>query len=280
MCKVIRGEMELVKIYNNNVGLSISDNKEVIIMGKGICFNKQIGDQIDHCDIDKIYTLTNDLDSERVKQLITQIPEVYFIFSQRLIDYANNRLDESLNQSLLFSLADHIYHLLNYPTSSINLSYDLQTLYPQEYNIAKYWLDEINHKFEQNINSSEVFNLTLHLVNAQQINDHHQSHLVTSCMSEILELLKTFDEINFDEESIAFHRFITHLRYFCSRIITGNNKVDDIDEHLANLLKEGYTQAYEISDVVRKFVEDRYHKEVKDSEMFYLTLHIQKFLKR
>ena len=50
--------MKIVRIYNNNVIVSLdSDNDEMIVIGKGIGFKKKIGDQVEIEKVEKIFTL-------------------------------------------------------------------------------------------------------------------------------------------------------------------------------------------------------------------------------
>ena len=52
--------MRIDKILNNNVITSINENnEEVIIMGKGIAFNKRCGDIVIRDKIEKVFVLSN-----------------------------------------------------------------------------------------------------------------------------------------------------------------------------------------------------------------------------
>ncbi|MCB6551603.1 transcription antiterminator LicT, partial [Parabacteroides distasonis] len=49
--------MNIVKVLNNNVVLSMNENHEdVIVLGNGIAFQKKYGDQIDDSKIERIFT--------------------------------------------------------------------------------------------------------------------------------------------------------------------------------------------------------------------------------
>ena len=39
--------MEIKRVLNNNVAIIESEGQEKIVMGKGICFSKHAGDEID-----------------------------------------------------------------------------------------------------------------------------------------------------------------------------------------------------------------------------------------
>lgn len=51
--------MKIDKILNNNVAVIIDHNEERIVMGRGICFKKKVGDQIDRHKVDKEFFLAD-----------------------------------------------------------------------------------------------------------------------------------------------------------------------------------------------------------------------------
>ena len=52
--------MEIIRIYNNNVAVVRgTDGKEMIVIGKGLVFQKRAGDLVDESRIEKRFTLQN-----------------------------------------------------------------------------------------------------------------------------------------------------------------------------------------------------------------------------
>ncbi|MDF2789750.1 MAG: hypothetical protein K0S80_2848 [Neobacillus sp.] len=73
--------MEIEKILNNNAVISTKDKQEVIIIGRGIAFNKRVGDDIDEQIIDIIFTLENEDIMKKFKSLIAYMPIEYMELS-------------------------------------------------------------------------------------------------------------------------------------------------------------------------------------------------------
>ena len=69
--------MEISKVLNNNVAIVIENNEEKIVMGRGICFKKKIGDTIEPEIIDKVFYLQNQEVLSRFKELVVDIPLEY-----------------------------------------------------------------------------------------------------------------------------------------------------------------------------------------------------------
>lgn len=49
--------MVIEKVYNNNVVLAFENDKEVIVMGKGLGFQKKSGDTVDTSMVEKTFVL-------------------------------------------------------------------------------------------------------------------------------------------------------------------------------------------------------------------------------
>lgn len=67
--------MKIEKIINNNVISSLDDQGiEVVVMGRGIGFQKKSGECIDKDKIDKIFYMENDDERNKFQKLIANLP--------------------------------------------------------------------------------------------------------------------------------------------------------------------------------------------------------------
>lgn len=61
--------MRIAKVLNNNAIITVNDqNKEVVVIGRGIAFKKKSGDLIEEAKIEKIF-MDNESISEQMKTL-------------------------------------------------------------------------------------------------------------------------------------------------------------------------------------------------------------------
>lgn len=98
------------KRLNNNAVVVVDDTgKEQILTGKGIGFNVKIGASVDESRIEKIFTLKNDVDSERLQELLKTVPVEHVELAEEIIDYARIHIDNKINDNAVISLCDHIY---------------------------------------------------------------------------------------------------------------------------------------------------------------------------
>lgn len=67
------------------------------------------------------------------------------------------------------------------------------------------------------MDEAEVSNIAMHFINAQ-INDNSEQmediQALTKKSKDILSLIRIHNRIAIDEDSLAFERFVTHLRFF------------------------------------------------------------------
>ena len=70
--------MQIQKILNNNVVITTDQkNNEIVAMGRGLAFQKKIGDEITESAIDKTYHLANSDLFNKFQELLVDVPITY-----------------------------------------------------------------------------------------------------------------------------------------------------------------------------------------------------------
>lgn len=101
--------MRIEKVLNNNVVTVIDDlNFELVVMGRGLAFKKKQGDYLEEDKIEKIFTLSNQKLSDKLKTLLSEIPIEHMELSEEIINFAKLQLGKMLDDSIYISLTDHI----------------------------------------------------------------------------------------------------------------------------------------------------------------------------
>ncbi|WP_334212291.1 PRD domain-containing protein [Clostridium paraputrificum] len=98
---------------------------------------------------------------------------------------------------------------------------------------------------------------------------------MTKVMQEILNIVKYHYRIDFDEESLSYYRFITHLKFFAQRLFNGKTYTDKDDE-IYDMIKIKYPIAHECVKKVEKFIKEKYTYDLTKEEKLYLMIHIQR----
>ncbi|MCM3213318.1 PRD domain-containing protein [Niallia taxi] len=275
--------MKIEKILNNNAVISIKDNQEIIIIGRGIAFQKRAGDQIAEEQIDKIFTLENEDMMTNFKTLIADMPIEYMQLSEKIIAYAKMKLGKKLNESIYIHLTDHIYYAVdrfkNHLPIKNGLLWEIRQLYRDEYEVGLEALNMICDQFGVILPEDEAGFLALHFINAELNEEMPVVHDMTKIMQEILTLVRYHFKIDFNENSLHFYRFITHLKFFAQRLVKGNHYNSSTDDDLYQVIQMKYPDAHTCALKIKKFIESMYTYVLTDEEMIYLTIHIERVVK-
>lgn len=270
--------MEIYKILNNNVIVSKNEHdKEIIAMGKGIAFKKKVGEHIEDELIDKVYTLSDEV-SSKFQELAAEIPVEHMKISDDIIKYGKLKLGKKLNDSIYLSLCDHISTAILRHEEGVDvknvLLWDIKKFYKDEFEIGKHGLEMIKEKLNVQLNEDEAGFIALHIVNAEMDEKLETIYEVTKVMQEILNIVKYFFHIDFDEDSVYFYRFITHLKFFAHRLITKSSYQDEQSDDLLDLIKIKYKNAYACCLKIKQFLKTNYAYDLSQEETLYLTIHI------
>lgn len=272
--------MKIRKILNNNLVLANDEQgNEIIIKGRGIGFNKKRWDIIDKSVIEKIFTPENSKNSKELQSYLTSIPEDYLDFVQGYVDYIKNSYDIKLNNSIYVSLSDHLTGTIKRFNEGISINnlllLDIKQLYKLEYKIGLDMLEKLNEKFNVNLPLDEAGFIALHFVNAQDSKGKNDGFEISHIVNEIMKIVKRYyDSIVFDEESLYYQRFITHLKYFAQRFLHKELNYKE-DAKLFEIIKNQYKEAYGCVKLIYLMMEDKYNYQLTEEEMLYLTMHIQ-----
>ncbi|MDN9130425.1 PRD domain-containing protein [Clostridioides difficile] len=270
--------MIIEKILNNNVIITTDENhKEIVVMGRGLAYKKRTGEHISKDKIDKIFKLSDPNISDKFKELIADIPIRYMELSDEIILYAKEKLGKRLNDSIYISLTDHMYTAIERAREGVSvknvLLWDIKRFYKSEFKIGLEALDYIEKKFEIRLSEDEAGFIALHIVNAQMDQSIKTIYEITQIIQEISNMVKYHYRIVFDEDSVYYHRFITHLKYFAERIVS-NNLHENNEDDLLNVIKVKYKNAYKCIEKLDEFIHKKYNYDLTDEEKLYLTIHV------
>lgn len=276
--------MKIKKIFNNNaVVAKDSSKREIVVMGCGIAFKKKVGEELDENLIQKTFILKHKEASEKFKLLLEDIPVEHVSLCYDIIEYAKNILNVKLNDYIYVTLTDHISYSLKIFDEGINrpnaLIWEIKKFYPKEFAVGMKALDFIESETGKRLHENEAGDIALHLINAQ-LNSSYEVledvvHITEKVM-DILNIVKYTYNIELDDKSVSYERFITHLRFFFKRLNDKGKLQNEEDDFLLKQVKIKYKKAYNCMLKIEKYLD----KELNDEEKLYLTLHIQRVTQR
>lgn len=276
--------MKIDKIFNNNAVMVKEDNgRDAVIIGCGLAFRKKIGDEVDESLIEKTFILKEKDTLEKFKMILEHIPTEQISLCYDIVEYAKNMLNCELNDYIYVTLTDHISYTLKLFDEGIErpniLIWEIKKFYPKEYNIGLKALEFIESELGKKVNEEEAGNIALHLITAQ-INGKSDktdiAYSMTKKIQDILNIVKYTYDIELDEHSLNYERFITHLRFFFKRLNNKTQYRNENEEFLLQQVKEKYKDAYKCMLKIEKYL----NVELSYEEQLYLTLHIKRIVNR
>lgn len=272
--------MKVHKILNNNVIITLDKlGNEQIIMGRGIAFKKKEGDFVDQTLIEKQFSLTNNEILPKFAELLSEIPLTVISVSEIIINQAKSQLDGKLQDSIYISLTDHIHFAIERHKQGFDIPngflWEIKKLYPKEFKIGLFALETIKQRLNVILPEDEAGFITFHIINAQLNDTMPNIVTMTKIMREILNIVKYHFKFEYDEDSLTYQRFVTHLKFFSQRILN-NNFVSSQDISLYEIVKDKYHQAYLCTKRIDLHLIQQYAHPLTDDESLYLTIHIER----
>ena len=274
--------MKIAKILNNNVVMVQDDQgREQVVMGRGLAFQKRIGDSLNGAQIEKVFALQSDLLVRRLEELLHQIPPEVMTTCDRIIDIATQRLGK-LQESLYITLTDHCYFAIERQNKGLAIKnvllWDIKRLYPKEFELGQEARAIILRRLNVELAEDEAGFIALHLVTAQLNNEMPEVMHVTRVMQEILQLVKYQFQLEYNESSLSYQRFVTHLKFFAQRMLT-RTVVDDDDVSLHAAVKDNYPKAWKCAVKIAQHLQQSYQRDLTAEEIMFLAINIERVRK-
>lgn len=277
--------MKVKRVFNNNVLLAVDKKgNEKILLGKGIGWNKRKNDFIDLDEVDKTYILETKNDTEGLQKFINSIPPDILILTKEIVEAAQKSLNVKFDESIYIGLADHISYAVSRAQNGEMLNnamlWEIKKFYPLEFKMALISVEMIFNATGIRLDENEAGFITIHFVNNQQGGEiTKDSKSTTKIIHEIVNIVKFHYKIDFDENSISFSRFITHLRYFLKRIKVEKMK-DSKDDFLFLQVKNKYPEAYQCVLKIEKYLNHKLNIDLVNDEKLYFMLHVNRLANR
>ena len=113
--------MQIEKILNNNVVQALDNNVEYIVMGKGLGFQKKVGDFVDKEKIEKTFVLENTEAVEEWSRVYVNLPDGEMQVFLNILTFAEAVLQTKFEPSFFIALADHLHYAIERSREGISL---------------------------------------------------------------------------------------------------------------------------------------------------------------
>jgi transcriptional antiterminator, bglG len=273
--------MQIIKVINNNVISSEDDKgKEIVVMGKGIGFGKKAGEEIDETKIEKVFSLPDESTSQFM-QVVKDMPYEYIRTAELVIAYARETLGYHLSKNIYVTLTDHLGYAIERKRQGIvvanELSWEMKKFYNAEFQVGLKALDIVKQELDVELPEDEAGFIAMHLVNAQMGGQMNQSRNMPAMIKDILNIVRYTFQVELDEKSLSYERFVTHLRFFVQRVISREDSERN-DEEFDQLITDRFPHSYECAQKIKSYMKKKLDYEVSDVEISYLAVHIHRVI--
>ena len=279
-------DMEILRVFNNNVVLAKDATGEKIITGRGIGFKARPGQPVDSSKVVRIFVPAEGRDPDYIATMLTEIPLAHMTLVTDAVTAAGLPESMTKNASLLVALADHIGFAIMRAANGQRADYPLlaevSQLYSEEYAQAQAILSHINHALNDRriapLPRSEAVAITLHLVNAGfATGDLSFTYTMTGVLQQLLTIIESDFGITLEPETVNVGRFITHLRYLFVRIAK-HEQLKDHSSAIGQAIRDSAPEAFRCAQRISAVIELRLGSGLTEDEVSYLTLHIARIV--
>lgn len=274
--------MQIEKVLNNNVVVALDENgAETVLMGRGLGFGRKAGDEAPADAVEKRFTLHNEQLAGKFQQLITSIPLPHFLMSERIINHAKIALGKELSDSIYVTLPDHISAAITRYKEGITLpnplTWDIRQFYADEFAVGLKANEIVMEETGVAFTEDEAGFIAMHFVNAQVGGEIREVYDMTYLMQEVFRIVREEFGAEPDRDSLDYFRFVTHLKFFAKRIVSGQQYGDD-DADLLEVVRFKYPRSYTCAKKVCAYVELEKGFRSGQNELLYLTIHIARIM--
>ena len=279
-------DMEILRVFNNNVVLAKDATGEKIITGRGIGFKARPGQSVDSSKVVRIFVPAEGRDPDHIATMLTEIPLAHMTLVTDAVTAAGLPESMTKNASLLVALADHIGFAIMRAANGQRADYPLlaevSQLYSEEYAQAQAILSHINRALNDRriapLPRSEAVAITLHLVNAGfSTGDLSFTYTMTGVLQQLLTIIESDFGITLEPETVNVGRFITHLRYLFVRIAK-HEQLKDHSSAIGQAIRDSAPEAFRCAQRISAVIELRLGSGLTEDEVSYLTLHIARIV--
>lgn len=269
--------MKAIKKINNNFALCLDSNGvEMIAYGRGVGF----GEMPRELKLSEVERTFYDLDENGI-HVMSDLPPQVILFAAGIIDVAAVRLPYQLSPNAVLLLADHINFAIERVRKNIRvrmpLAYDIQQMYPTEYEIGLYAVTLARKELRVYLSPDEAVGIALNLINAKAVPESGPQEDFSDMLEDVTEIVEYHFHITVDRSSFNFSRYATHLQYLFQRI-QQKTAIDSENLRMYKDLREEFPEITNCVETIAKHIDEKWHCTLSEEEKLYLILHVNRIM--
>lgn len=229
----------------------------------------------------KIFKYSGQGLAEKLSNIVEDIPFEHVKVCNEIVSAARVELGE-VDDKIFLTLIDHISFAIERHNKRMEFAdtlWEIQRLYPNEYRVGLIALDIIDKRLGVRLPSNEATFIGFHFLNANGTS-MKTARASLKLIEGILNIIRKHFDLDIDENTIHFTRFMTHLRFFSGRVLDKSFKKlkpEKENKLLLCLLKEMSVERSCV-DEIAAYVETEFGHVMSQDEKSYLIIHIHSII--
>ena len=243
------------KVLNHNTVIVVGseDNKEYLIMGKGIGFGKKVTERIEAREEDTIYTLQTSTERGNNKELAKSVSPVCLEIADAVYKEAQKVFGQ-VDSNMIFPLADHLEYAIKRAEQKEQmknpLTEDIRLLFHMEYQVAQCTVSILKEKAGIEIREDEIGFIALHIHSAIENEKISQSMQMAQAVRTCVSKVEAITGVMIDVKSLAYNRLMNHVRYMIIRVNRGETLKVNMNEYMEITFPQSFQIAKEICEEI------------------------------
>lgn len=269
----------VLKVFNNNVVLASEQERQLVLISKGIGFGKKSGDQIDLSAIDEDKRIFHFLESAKheseLRRLSQNIEDIERV-TRDTVAIAAERLAVVDTEDRLFeALFDHITFSIERLKVGVPIENpfvaEIGVLCREEWPVAQATAAMVRERLAVELSDSEIGFIALHLYSARRQNSVGVAMKNVRIYSEILDILGACYHREFQRTTSEVTLFLTLLSGY---IIRAREGAPPLSLPLKNQLQIQLPEAFYAAEQVAKLLSGALFVQLDADELAFLALDI------
>ena len=266
------------RVYNNNVVLATEDDTtEVVLLGKGIGFQRRPGESIDSSSADQRFVAEGLYRAPQLAGLLSDAPSEHIAVARTITELGHATLGLEPRQSLMIPVLDHLTFAVRRAQEGTHIDFPLRwevaQLYPAEAALGRQVVILVNETLEVQLQDDEWVAFALHFVNQQWTKgDFSKTVAMTETISRVFLRLAELWGRPIDENASSAARFVTHLRYVFARAAS-DMQLQTSHLDVLSAVMQAYPEAAEAAVDIGELIGLAIKRVITDDEISYLALH-------
>lgn len=265
--------------HNTIIAINMADNREYLLIGKGIGFGRKVSERIEVPEDCTVYSMHEHTERGTAMSLVKDMDPVFLEIAEQVLK-ESERIFGRIDWSILFPMADHIAfavrRIQNNEQISNPLTSDIRALFHMEYKTAECIRPILRERLHVEIDEHEVGYIALHIHSAIGDENVALSMQIARTVRECIQMVEEATGQSIDIMSLSYNRLMNHVRYMAARAVKGEKLRLNMNDYMSTKFPE----AYKLADQVCRNLETYLRKPLDEVETGYLAMHIERVVSR